>query len=290
MTKSQKHKEEIVAYLKEHKPRLLGNQNKYKKIKECGNVLKFRKYANGEKHLHSGGFCKYDKMCIACATRRAILQIQKFEKGIKENGLEKMYRYHITPTVRHNKRESLEQVMDKLYTAKEKLATDYRNSKRDTQRAKSFFSQFDGMVMSTEVSYSEKSGYHPHLHILACSKEPLDTERSNFMKTMSNKELQKERHKYTEGDALNIGMKSIGVQKNHFNRKGLGEVFKYVVKNSQLQTPQLVELLELQQKRRYRFLSTYGVCRGWKNVKKKDRKMSLEKVFVYGEKEYGVLE
>ena len=290
MDKSQQHKKEVVGYLQEYNPELLGSLWKQSQIKECGNILRFRKYVNWDKKLYSGNFCKYDKICIACATRRSILQIQKFEKGIVDNGLENMYWYHIIPTIKHNKDQSLGTVLNKLLVAKDRLAIAYRNSKRKSQKTKSFFSRFTGMVASIEISYWE-NGYHPHLHILACSEEPIDTERSNFMKTTSNKELQKERHKYTDGLWLSIWMKSIWVQKNHFNRKGLWEVFKYVVKNSQLKAPQLAELLKLQSKRKYRFLSTYWICKWWKNrEKKKEWKLSLEKTFIYENEKYNALD
>lgn len=52
---------------------------------------------------------------------------------------------------------------------KEKLARAYRNSKRDNQKHKSFFSQFDGMIISIEMSHKGKNGRHPHINILACS-------------------------------------------------------------------------------------------------------------------------
>ena len=288
MEKSQQHKKEVVKYLEINYPELLGNRSKKAQIKECWNILSFRRYANGETKLHTGNFCKYDKMCIACATRRAILQIQKFEQGIKDNGLENMFWYHIIPTIKHNKYQTLEEVLGNLWNAKEKLASDYRNSQRAEHKSKSFFSQFTWMIISVEISYGE-NWFHPHLHILACAENPLTTERSNFMKTYSNRELQKERYKYTDWLGLNIGMKSIGVQKNHFNRKGVGEVFKYVVKNSQLKAPQLAELLLLQEKRRYRFLSTYGVCRGRRQRTKGKEPTDLQKVYVYENEKYWVL-
>jgi len=289
MYKSQQHKKKVIEYFQKEHPQLLGDWIKQWKIKDCWNVLKFRKYLNWEKQLYSANACRYDKICIACATRRSILQIQKFEKGIVENWLENMFWYHIIPTIKHNKNQTLKEVMDNLMKAKKRLANDYKNSKRNTQKSKSFFSQFKGMVISTEVSHW-KNWYHPHLHILACSEIPLDTEWSNFMKTTSNRELQKERYKYTDWLGLNIWMKSIGVQKNHFNRKGLWEVFKYVVKNAQLELPQLAELLTLQEEEWCKFITTYGICRGWKEKNRANKKVYREEIFIYESNKYGILD
>jgi hypothetical protein len=43
--------------------------------------------------------------------------------------------------------------MDRLQLYKERLAKAYRNSKRKEQKSKSFFSQFDGMVISIEIAH-----------------------------------------------------------------------------------------------------------------------------------------
>lgn len=61
------------------------------------------------------------------------------------------------------------------------MAQRVRNSRREEQKDQSFFSLFDGMVASIEVTYSEKSGWHPHMHMLVCSSSPVDVERSAFL-------------------------------------------------------------------------------------------------------------
>ena len=79
MVRSQEKKKIITGYLEEHKPHLLGSIWKKGRIRDCCNVLIFRDYLNGEKKLYKTNFCKYDKFCLACATRRSIKMIQKFE-------------------------------------------------------------------------------------------------------------------------------------------------------------------------------------------------------------------
>ena len=78
MLKSQQKKKEIVEYMKLHNPQLLGSVFKEGRIRDCCNVLMFRDYMDGEQRLYKANFCKYDKFCLACSTRRSIKMIQRF--------------------------------------------------------------------------------------------------------------------------------------------------------------------------------------------------------------------
>ena len=80
MELSQQKKKEIVEYMQRYKPHLLGSVFKSDRIKDCCNVLMFRDYLNGEQKLYKANFCKYDKFCLACSTRRSIRMIQRFEQ------------------------------------------------------------------------------------------------------------------------------------------------------------------------------------------------------------------
>lgn len=158
--------------------------------------------------------------------------------------------------------------MDKLWRAKEKLAQRFRNSQRDNHKKKSFMYNFDGIVSSVEVTYSEKSGWHPHIHMLVCTDREIPIEWSGKLTTYSNRELQKEWYKIT-GDSYSVAIRKVEVNKDNYSRKGIGEVFKYAVKFSKLDIPQLSEVIEIQQIKKYRFFATYGIFRGWK-IKKTD--------------------
>lgn len=146
---------------------------------------------------------------------------------------------------------------------KKELAQSVRNSKRKTQHKESFFAQFDGIVSSIEVTWSKKNGRHPHIHILACSDIDIPIEWSKKLTTMSNRDLQKEWYGIT-WDSYCVAMRKLDVTINHFDRQGIAEVFKYAVKFSTLEVPQLVELIALQKKRQYRFYATTGIFRGRK--------------------------
>jgi plasmid rolling circle replication initiator protein Rep len=152
--------------------------------------------------------------------------------------------------------------MDKLQKAKQKLAQRFRNSKRETHKSKSFMHNFEGMVSSIEITYG-KSGWHPHIHMLVCGEKDIETEYSTVLWTPSNRMLQRERYNLT-WDSYSVGIRKIDVNKDSFSRRWIGEVFKYAVKFSKLDIPQLAEVIELQYKNRYRFFATYGILRARK--------------------------
>ena len=80
MKESQKKKKEIVEYIQKYKPELLGSVFKSTRIRDCCNELIFRDYLTGKQKLYRANFCKYDKFCLACSTRRSIRMIQRFVK------------------------------------------------------------------------------------------------------------------------------------------------------------------------------------------------------------------
>lgn len=287
MEKSQMKKKEIVEYMQQHKPHLLGSIFKSKRIKDCCNVLLFHDYMNWEQRLYKANFCKYDKFCLACSTRRSIRMIQRFMAWIQKYELYNKHRYHITLTVRHNRNQSLKTVLNKLCEAKEKLWKQYRNWKRNSQKTKSFMNNFDGIVSSIEVTWNEKNGWHPHIHILACSDNEIPLEYLEKWQCYWNKDLQKERYKITK-DSYQISMRKVNVKEWYFDRSWIWEVFKYAVKFSTLDVPHLVELIELQHNKKYHFFSTYWIFR-WRKFDKSEEKEDLnfvERTLTYFDDDY----
>ncbi len=263
-TKSQELKAKIIPYLLEHYPQVLRNPNRKQRMRECCNMIAFRRYLDtGNVQLVSSNFCKYDRICIACATKRAMRMIKKFSQGIEENWLYSKKWYYIVLTISHKEWDKLSDLMDRLMLYKEKLARAYRNSKRDNQKSKSFFTQFDGMVMSIEIAHKWKNGWHPHINILACSNNDIPTE-SKFVKWNTNQQLLDEWKEITSGTSYIHNIRPIEVKKDHFSRSGIGEVFKYAIKFSDLSMEQLAEVMVNQHKHKYRFFATYGIFRGWK--------------------------
>jgi len=270
MQRSQEKKIEIMSYMQDHTPELLNNQYRNTRIRECCNVLRFINKSDWSKKLDRANFCKYDKFCLACSTRRAIKKIQHFEKGILKYKLQKKNRYHVTLTIRHNRSQTLEHNMDRLIEYKKIITQRVRNSHRSNQQKNSFFSQFDGMVLSIEVTHG-KSWRHPHIHMLVCTDEDVKIEYSHNLRTKSNRELMRERLSITK-DSHCVAMRKVDVTKDNFDRQWIAEVFKYAVKFSSLEIHHLVELIKLQKRKQYRFYSTTWIFRWWKDDRSKQKK------------------
>lgn len=96
--------------------------------------------------------------------------------------------------------------------------------------------------------------------MLVCTDREIPIEYSEKLDTLSNRDLQKEWYSITK-DSFSVAMRKVEVDKDHYSRKGIGEVFKYAVKFSKLDIPQLSEVIEIQQIKKYRFFATYGIFR-----------------------------
>lgn len=101
-------------------------------------------------------------------------------------------------------------------------------------------------------------------------------------------------------DSYSVAMRKVDVAKNNYDRQGIAEVFKYAVKFTTLNTPQLVELIDLQKRKQYRFYATYGIFRGWKldkeTISKKLQKAEIAYAshivvsdFIFDEKNYSYI-
>jgi hypothetical protein len=65
----------------------------------------------------------------------------------------------------------------------------------------------------------------------------------------------------TNGTSYIHNIRKIEVRKDHFSRSGIGEVFKYAIKFSDLSVEQLAEVMSAQHTHQYRFFATYGTFR-----------------------------
>lgn len=284
LQKSQKLKEQLLPYLEANYPHLLVNNARRQRIKECCNVVSFRRYLDsGNVQLSSASFCKYDRICIACATKRAMRMIKRFAQGVQNNNLHHKQRYYIVLTISHKAWDELQTLLDRLQHYKNKLARAYRNGKRPNQKNKSFFSQFDGMVMSIEVSHQWSNGWHPHINILACTDNNIQIDQK-YCRWQTNENLLQERKQITWGTSYIHNIRKIDVSKNHFTRSGIWEVFKYAIKFSDLTVEQLAEVMNIQVINKYRFFATYGIFRGWKiEHSNKEKGKWSEGLFLYNE-------
>ncbi len=83
------------------------------------------------------------------------------------------------------------------------------------------------------------------------------------MRGSTNQQLLNEWKDITNGTSYIHNIRPIEVKKDHFSRSGIGEVFKYAIKFSDLSMEQLAEVMANQHKHKYRFFATYGIFRGW---------------------------
>lgn len=264
LQKSQELKARIIPYIQEHYPHIFANPNRKQRISECCNMVAFRRYAETwDVKLVSSNFCKYDRICVACATKRAMIMIKKFKQGIQDHNLYHKKRYYIVLTISHKQWDQLTDLMTRLMEYKDKLARAYRNSKRQHQTNKSFFAQFDGMVISIEIAHSGKHWRHPHINILACSDHDILIE-SKYKRGQTNPQLLNEWKTLTNGTSYIHNIRKIEVSQGHFTRRGIWEVFKYAIKFSDLSVEQLAEVMSAQHVNQYRFFATYGIFRWWK--------------------------
>ena len=139
LKKSQRLKEQLIPYIQIKYPQLLSNPNRKQRITECCNLVTFRRYLETwDVQLVSANFCKYDRICIACATKRAMRMIKKFKEWIESHDLYNKQWYYIVLTISHKEWDKLEDLMSRLQLYKKRLAKAYRNSKRGTQKQRVF--------------------------------------------------------------------------------------------------------------------------------------------------------
>ena len=140
-------------------------KNFFKDLTDCGSFLNFRYYKTHKKtKLHTANFCKRDKLCLACAVRRAYKQQLKFMSIIEENKelLDKDWYYIVIP-IKHTKRESYETVMGRVVELRKKITQAMRNSRKG--KSNNFWSNFDGGMYSQEVTKND-NGWNVHLNVI----------------------------------------------------------------------------------------------------------------------------
>ncbi len=121
----------------------------------------------GEIRLKRANFCNNTDICIACASRRAYNITKKLLERIPESWFKSKKRYMITLTMQHDEKRSLEWLLKVMFDARAKLTKAAKNSEDQRQRRKTFYSLFDGLIFSLEIT-KWSSWRHPHFHVLAC--------------------------------------------------------------------------------------------------------------------------
>lgn len=213
-----------------------------KNIQDCGSWLEFREYHEHDKTvLHHANFCKKDKLCPACAMRRAAKQVQKMNTIIETSpDLTNKHWYYIVLPVKHDLSMEFEEVFSNLKNAKNKVRQQIKDNKRSKGR-KSFFSQFDGIAYSYEVTHG-KNGWNCHLNLLCSTDRPIQGLRKKG-NTFVHDDLINDWLSVT-GDSYVVSIKPINKDDEKGLIGGILEVFKYVMKFQKMTPAQLFEVYE----------------------------------------------
>ena len=241
------------------------NKNVIKSVEGCGSWLEFRNYTEVDKtKLHNANFCKKDKLCPACAMRRASKQVKKVMTYFDENPeFKKKYWYYIVLPVRHNAKESFTTVFNRSKSGLNTLRQAIRDNKRGKGH-KSFFSQFDGIMYSFEVTKT-KNGWNNHINLLCCSTSPVeDIYKYTFKDGKSayqHKGILEDWAKYTDNKSFMHSINKIDISSEDTLIKNLLEIFKYSMKFQSLDNKDLLEAYKSTYKKRLigSFGSLYGI-------------------------------
>jgi hypothetical protein len=229
-------------------------------VNGCGSWLEFRNYIKVDKtKLHKANFCKKDKLCPACAMRRASKQVKKVYEHFEANpGLKKKHWYYIVLPVKHNSQEDFETVFNRTRDGLQSLRNAIKDNRRGKGR-KSFFSQFNGLFYSFEVTKT-KNGWNNHINLLCCADNEIQGIRKKG-KTFIHNDIMRDWKKYTDNESYVHSINKIDVSTDENLIKNLLEVFKYSLKFQDLSNADLLEVYEKTYKKRLigAFGSLYGI-------------------------------
>lgn len=224
----------------------------FKRIRECGDLLRFRDYyTRGEIKLAGANFCKKHLVCSLCAIRRAsrtmASYLERFQ-AIKRDRPD-IRPYLATMTVRNG--HDLGERLDHLLASLRLL-----NRRRNNARQPSIMDAVLGGVYSIEVTHSDDSGWHPHVHAIWISTD--DAMQGATMR------LREEWEKIT-GDSFMCDVRRIEPQHDlpediDPHSGGFAEVFKYAMKPSELGTDNLIHAYPFLMGRR--LIGSFGLFRG----------------------------
>ena len=251
-----------LPFTKEEFDKVFKAKDFWKLAFDCGSWLEFRWYMQSDiTKLHTANFCKRDKMCPACAVRRAYKQQQKFIKILEaEQSLKDTDWYYIVIPVKHHKTESFETVYNRLDGVLKKILKSMRNSKQG--KGNNFFSLFTGGMYSIEATHTE-NGWNVHLNlIINAPKGTLialkDIRNRKGQVSHQNEGLRLFLVRSADSQMHNI--QKIDSSTDEKMREALVEVLKYSLKFSSLTSQQLLEVYI--KTYRKRLFGTFGNLRG----------------------------
>jgi len=193
------------------------------RIKQCSDYLAFNKYTRlNVIKLASANFCKVHQICSQCAQRRAT----KLSHAVLESVIvsKPTHLQLITLTVLND--HNLDTAMQRLFTAFKILLNRYKCKNKKGSIANSFL----GGIWSIEITWSEKNGWHPHIHGLISSS-----------KTIYTNEVRAEWKEITNGESFICDSTKVDISDHEKLFKSVKEVCKYTLKNSSLPAEKLMD-------------------------------------------------
>jgi plasmid rolling circle replication initiator protein Rep len=224
-------------------------------VGSCGNYLVFNNYYTVDKvRLAKASFCKTHLLCPLCAIRRGSKQVQgylsKFNEIVSKNP--HLEAHFLTLTVK-NGFDFEERLLHLQKSIKSLL-----KSRRNYETRSNGFNEFckiKGAVYSYEFSYSEKHGWHPHIHmvIFTDKNNPIDFDVRN----PKNSQLSKDWLSLT-GDSFIVDCRLLKGEPS----EAFCEVFKYALKYSSMSIGNNITAFMHLKGRRLQ--GSFGVFRGVK--------------------------
>jgi hypothetical protein len=230
----------------------------------CGSFLEFRWYKKSDKtKLHHANFCKRDKLCPACAVRRAYKQQLRFMQSLKAAPqlLDLDWYYIVIPVV-HHAHESFETVFERLSRVVRSIVKAC-NKKRNGGRP-GIWGYFDGAMYSIETTKT-KNGWNVHLNLLINAPRaghrlelvPVRNRRGQI--SLQNPKIGEFLQRVADGSRMH-NISPLDFSDSEAIRDNLVEVLKYSLKFSSLNEADLLEVYS--KTYRKRLFGTFGNLRG----------------------------
>lgn len=245
-------------------------KNFFKDLIDCGSWLEFRWYLKSDvTKLQNANFCKRDKLCPACAVRRAYKQQNKFLEILNvDTSLKNCDWYYIVIPVKHSKEDRFETVLQKIERIRKKIIQSLNDGRKG--KTSNIWSVFGGGMYSVEVTHT-KNGWNVHINLMINapigSKLPLKAIRNRKGQvSYQNAEITQFLMANADSKMHNISK----IENNEDMRGHLVEVLKYSLKFSSLTNQQLLEVFI--KTRRKRLFGSFGNMYGkdLENVKLDD--------------------
>jgi hypothetical protein len=227
---------------------------RWTQITECGDWLRFRDYYTiGQVKLAGASFCKKHLVCSLCAIRRASKlmagYVERFQ--VIRKSRPDLSPHLVTITVRNS--HDLQAVLAHLLDC---LRTLHRRRNRHNQP--SIMHSIEGGVYSVELTHDPATGWHPHVHAIWLSRDPMMFDQAATLA------LRREWEQITS-DSFMCDIRPIRPETDlpddiDPHAGGFAEVFKYAMKPSELGATMLAQAYPVLSGKR--LVGSFGLFRG----------------------------